>query len=477
MSCTTATPKPSSAHRRARFLAAVNHPNIVNIINFVQHEGDGYIVMEYVEGTSLRQILQEPRETADTDPLPSTHAIAHVLATLPALGYLHDAGPALCDFKPDNVMKASHSVKLIDLGTVVRAGTSRRRVATPGFQSARNCADGTDGCIGHLHRRAHTCAFVRIRRRVSHHVPLHAAACDRRRCLRQPRLSVSLDPPHASASDPASRFESVAELAGQLAGVQNARWLPPRAANRPRGCQRCSLGSCVDTLTDPIGTAFRSRSLIRTMRGVLLRDHRDGRRRVVDRRAGPRRSRPLGTTHEVRALLETGRPEATRSSCSHWQLTRTATGGGYGSRACTTSLTARRPLQPTCSVSFTSYFLANLRRSSRWESPRSAAASRERPRAGTTSCRARIRRSLPLPWSREVYATMGRPTEAAAAYEQACRIRRAAHHSRRPRRFAFCSRTPHRSTRSPGRPAYRGAAARTGDCGSSAHPPSNSPCG
>ncbi len=41
-----------------RFLAEVEHPNIVKIHNFVEHGGDGYIVMEYVGGTSLREVLQ-----------------------------------------------------------------------------------------------------------------------------------------------------------------------------------------------------------------------------------------------------------------------------------------------------------------------------------------------------------------------------------------------------------------------------------
>ena len=44
-----------------RFLASVNHPNIVKIINFVEHDGAGYIVMEYVDGVSLRQLVRERR--------------------------------------------------------------------------------------------------------------------------------------------------------------------------------------------------------------------------------------------------------------------------------------------------------------------------------------------------------------------------------------------------------------------------------
>src|SRR5262249_21262699 len=47
-----------------RFLAEVEHPNIVKIFNFVEHDGLGYIVMEYVGGQSLMQIL-DARQTAN----------------------------------------------------------------------------------------------------------------------------------------------------------------------------------------------------------------------------------------------------------------------------------------------------------------------------------------------------------------------------------------------------------------------------
>ena len=45
----------AAALAERRFLAEVEHPNIVKIHNFVEHGGDGYIVMEYVNGQSLRR--------------------------------------------------------------------------------------------------------------------------------------------------------------------------------------------------------------------------------------------------------------------------------------------------------------------------------------------------------------------------------------------------------------------------------------
>ena len=51
----------AAAIAERRFLAQVEHPNIVRIYNFVQHEGAGYIVMEYVGGQSLKDLRRRSR--------------------------------------------------------------------------------------------------------------------------------------------------------------------------------------------------------------------------------------------------------------------------------------------------------------------------------------------------------------------------------------------------------------------------------
>nr|WP_236718411.1 serine/threonine-protein kinase [Actinoplanes sp. TFC3] len=110
----------AAAVAERRFLAEVEHPGIVKIYNFVEHGGAGYIVMEYVGGDSLKDILKQRRARAGaTDPLPVDQAIAYVLEVMPAFGYLHDRGLIFCDFKPDNVIQTGDQVKLIDLGGVV----------------------------------------------------------------------------------------------------------------------------------------------------------------------------------------------------------------------------------------------------------------------------------------------------------------------------------------------------------------------
>ncbi len=117
----------AAAANEQRFLAEVEHPNIVKIHNFVQHpdaqtgNSVGYIVMEYVGGQSLRQLaLQHHRESNRPEPLPIGQVIAYGLEILPALGYLHGQGLLYCDLKPDNVIQTREQLKLIDLGAVRR---------------------------------------------------------------------------------------------------------------------------------------------------------------------------------------------------------------------------------------------------------------------------------------------------------------------------------------------------------------------
>ncbi len=93
-----------------QFLAAVKHPNIVGIYNFVTHAAEGYIVMEYVGGKTLKELRQE------RGVLPVAEAIAYIHRVLGAFAYLHQQGLVYCDFKPDNVMLEGDDIKLIDLG-------------------------------------------------------------------------------------------------------------------------------------------------------------------------------------------------------------------------------------------------------------------------------------------------------------------------------------------------------------------------
>jgi len=137
----------AAALAERRFLAEVEHPSIVEIHNFVQHTDRRsraiacYIVMEYVGGQSLKQLLIERRRTGQSLPLPV--ALAYAIEALSALGYLHSRGLVYCDFKPENVIQTEEQLKLIDLGGVRRTGDEGGTIyGTVGIQAPEIAADG-----------------------------------------------------------------------------------------------------------------------------------------------------------------------------------------------------------------------------------------------------------------------------------------------------------------------------------------------
>lgn len=136
----------ASAKTEREFLAAVEHPLIVEIYNFVKHQGERYIVMEYVPGRSITELLKERRAANDgvLDPLPVDWALAYVIEVLPAFSYLHSHSLLYCDFKPDNLMQVADSVKLIDLGAVRHMDDDSSPIfGTTGYQAPEV---GQQGC-------------------------------------------------------------------------------------------------------------------------------------------------------------------------------------------------------------------------------------------------------------------------------------------------------------------------------------------
>jgi serine/threonine-protein kinase PknG len=106
--------------KEREFLAAIKHANIVSIYDFLTIGTQGYIVMEYVQGKTLDQIIEEQGR-----PFAAPDAIQYILGILPAFTYLAKLDLVYCDFKPQNVMleilkDGTEIVKLIDLGTVIK---------------------------------------------------------------------------------------------------------------------------------------------------------------------------------------------------------------------------------------------------------------------------------------------------------------------------------------------------------------------
>jgi serine/threonine-protein kinase PknG len=203
------------------FLAEVEHPNIVKIINFVERDGSSYIVMEYVGGVSLRTLLAARREANGgvPDPLPVDQAIAYVLEILPALTYLHRSGLLFCDLKPANIMQSQHSLKLIDLGGVYRMGDTVSPVyGTTGYQAPE--LDYTGPSIASdLFMVARTLAALCVDFEGFQSTFRFALPPKRDTPLFQRYDSLYQLLSKATAPNPDDRFQSADELADQLYGV------------------------------------------------------------------------------------------------------------------------------------------------------------------------------------------------------------------------------------------------------------------
>jgi serine/threonine-protein kinase PknG len=196
-----------------QFLAEVTHPAIVKIFNFVEHEDKhgepvGYIVMEYVGGTSLKQ--------AKGAKLSVAQSIAYMLEILPALGYLHSVGLVYNDLKPENIMLTEEQLKLIDLGAVSRINSFGFLYGTPGYQAPEIVKTGpTVATDIYTVGRTLAAMTLNLRTRNGRYVdglpdedPLLAKYDSFGRLLRR-----AIDP------DPRRRFASADEMAGQLLGV------------------------------------------------------------------------------------------------------------------------------------------------------------------------------------------------------------------------------------------------------------------
>jgi eukaryotic-like serine/threonine-protein kinase len=125
--------------REAELIAALNHPNIVDIYEIGEFEGQPFYSMEYIEGTTLKELVQGT-------PLGWTQAVRFALVIAQAMQFAHERGVIHRDLKPHNVMVDRYQgVHVTDFGTardlnadsgLTIAGSA---LGTPNYMSPEQC--------------------------------------------------------------------------------------------------------------------------------------------------------------------------------------------------------------------------------------------------------------------------------------------------------------------------------------------------
>jgi tetratricopeptide (TPR) repeat protein len=106
--------------REAQLAAQVVHPNVVSVFDVGEEQGCCYVSMEYVEGQTLRDLLEA------NGPLDPAECVQVLLQVTQGLGYAHNKGLAHRDIKPENIMVTEDgTAKIMDFGLAMAVGATR----------------------------------------------------------------------------------------------------------------------------------------------------------------------------------------------------------------------------------------------------------------------------------------------------------------------------------------------------------------
>ncbi|MCL4265391.1 MAG: protein kinase [Anaerolineae bacterium] len=129
--------------REARAMAALGHPNIVRVFDFDIYGKDSYyLVMEYIDGGTLKQKLEELAAAGESFPL--EQSVKMIADVADALSYAHRRGMVHRDIKPANIMlrKETGQAVLTDFGIVKLMGSQTMAytatgalIGTPSYMS------------------------------------------------------------------------------------------------------------------------------------------------------------------------------------------------------------------------------------------------------------------------------------------------------------------------------------------------------
>ena len=125
--------------REAQALARLSHANIVTVYDFGKADGLFYLLMEFVDGVNLRQLLQARQ-------MPPEQALGIVPKICDALQYAHEQGIVHRDIKPENILLDKQGrVKIADFGIAKMLGDAAAPSPAPGASLAASEAAVSPG--------------------------------------------------------------------------------------------------------------------------------------------------------------------------------------------------------------------------------------------------------------------------------------------------------------------------------------------
>lgn len=204
--------------REAKALAALNHPNVVQIFD-VGHEDDlFFLTMEYVEGVSLREVLS-------TQTLSPEKALRYVPQICDALEYAHERGVVHRDIKPENILiDTEGNLKIADFGlakmtvdpthpTQSVVTVTGRNMGTPHYMAPEQCEN-----MGSVDHRADIYSLgVVLYEMLTGELPIGRFPVPSERV----QVDVKLDEVVLKAleKDPHRRYQRASELRNEVTGT------------------------------------------------------------------------------------------------------------------------------------------------------------------------------------------------------------------------------------------------------------------
>jgi serine/threonine-protein kinase len=228
--------------REARAAAGLRHSNIVVIHDVGHEDGTYYIVMEYLEGRTLKQLVEQE------GPLPPKRAAHIVEQVAAALDYAHQRGFVHRDVKPANIFVGPDDhVTLTDFGIAKAASETQQLtrtgmlIGTPEYMSPEQAEGGRVDHRTDLYALGVVLYQMLVGRvpfrGTTPHATLHAVIYEPPPPPRQvnPRLSPALESVilRALAKRPDERFQTGKALAGSVRRARAGKAVPVPASGRP----------------------------------------------------------------------------------------------------------------------------------------------------------------------------------------------------------------------------------------------------